>query len=142
MHQLTGGCHCGGITLQVRLTAATESYRPRRCDCDFCTKHKAAFISDPKGTLSIHLNDEQIRGRYFQGSNQAELLFCRNCGVFIGALYPSNGRLLGAVNVRVFDAAAKFGPEEVVSPKQLAPGAKAQRWQGLWFADVSVAVPG
>jgi hypothetical protein len=140
MHQVTGGCHCGNITLQVGLTTPTGSYRPRRCDCDFCTKHMAAFISDPKGTLSIQIKDEHARGRYFQGSNQAELLFCRNCGVFIGALYPANGRLLGTVNARVLEAPAKFGPDEVVSPKQLAPTAKAQRWQALWFPDVSVLV--
>jgi hypothetical protein len=139
MHQVTGGCHCGNITLQVGLTAPLEIYHPRRCDCDFCSKHMAAFISDPKGTLAIQIKDEHARGIYFQGSNQAELLLCRNCGVFIGALYALNGRLFGAVNARTLELPAKFGSDEGVSPKRLTPTAKAQRWQELWFADVSLS---
>ena len=136
MHHVNGGCHCGNIRLQLGLTAPTESYRPRRCDCDFCSKHMAAFISDPEGTLLIRVQDAAARGRYFQGSNQAEFLLCRNCGVFIGALYPAQGKVFGTVNARVLDPPATFGPDETVSPKQLSPTLKAERWRALWFADV------
>jgi hypothetical protein len=142
MHRVKGGCHCGNINLQIELPSALYSYRPRACDCDFCTKHMAAFISDPKGSLSIWISDESARGTYFQGSNQAEFLLCKNCGVFIGALYRADGRIFGTVNARVLAPADGLSADETVSPKKLSAAAKTQRWQTIWFADVVVASVG
>ncbi|HYB33133.1 MAG TPA: hypothetical protein VED45_06850 [Steroidobacteraceae bacterium] len=138
MPALTGACHCGNLRLEVQLTHAPDAYRPRACDCDFCRKHGAAYVSDPQGTLLVRINDEQFAGRYRQGSGLAELLFCRNCGVLIGALYRDDQRLYGVANAKVLDAREGFGPEEPVAPQLLSPGEKMSRWQNLWFADVSV----
>ena len=135
---LTGACHCGNLRLEVQLTRAPASYSPRACDCDFCRKHGAAYVSDPQGTLVVRISDEQFAGRYRQGSGLAELLFCRNCGVLIGALYRDDQRLYGVVNAKVLDAREGFGPEQPVSPRLLSPEDKAARWQNIWFTDVRV----
>jgi hypothetical protein len=95
-------------------------------------------VSDREGSLLVRVKDEHHAGRYHQGSGQAELLICRNCGVLVGALFHDGGRVHGAVNARVIEGPVQFGAEQPVSPKKLAPPDKVKRWQDLWFADVSV----
>lgn len=140
MHALSGGCHCGNILLELELSQAPEEHRPRACDCDFCRKHAAAYVSDPVGSLLIRIQDATLTGRYRQGSAQAEFLLCSRCGVLTAVLYEIAGRVHGAVNARA--CAAAFGPEQTVSPRLLAPGEKNQRWQDLWFTGVRVLTAG
>ena len=137
-HTLAGGCHCGNIRVQLELTGPPASYHPRACDCDFCRKHAAAYVSDNRGSLRIRIRDERQAGRYRQGSGTAELLVCRECGVLVGALYRDGGQLYAAVNARVIDRPGPFGAEQVVSPQTLTPPDRVKRWQDIWFADVSV----
>jgi hypothetical protein len=138
MHQLKGGCHCGNILVEIELARPPSEYSPRACDCNFCRKHGASYVSDPQGSLLIRIKDRRESGRYRQGSGIADCLFCRNCGVLVGAIYPSDGRLYAAVNAKIIDVRAELGAELPVSPKKLAESAKVERWQAIWFANVSV----
>lgn len=56
----------------MELPHASCAYHPRACDCDFCRKHGAAYISDPQGAVRIQVKDAQQLGRYRQGSGIAE----------------------------------------------------------------------
>ena len=138
VHQASGGCHCDNIRVDIGLTAAPGNYRPRACDCDFCRKHGAAWLSDAKGSLRIHINDPRERGSYRQGSEQAELLLCRKCGVLVGVMHQIEQRMYAAINVRVVHDAVQFGAEQTVSPQKLSPNEKVNRWRSLWFADVQI----
>ncbi len=53
MLSLSGACHCGALRLQLTLPGDPADYAPRACDCDFCRKHGAAFVSHPTGALRI-----------------------------------------------------------------------------------------
>ena len=139
MHKVSGSCHCGNIRVELELARPPDSYQPRACDCDFCCKHAAAYVSDPQGALLIRIRDAQHAGHYRQGSGLAELLLCRNCGVLVGALYREGQQLYGVVNVRVIDKRAAFGREQTVSPRSLSAVEKVKRWHDIWFADVRVA---
>jgi hypothetical protein len=138
MHKVNGGCHCGNIAAEVELTAAPETYLPRGCDCDFCRKHGAAWLSDAKGSLLIQIKDPQESSTYRQGSEQAEFFLCRNCGVLVVVLYQGSQRLYATVNVKALDSTVKFGAEQAVSPKKLSADEKASRWQGIWFSNVRI----
>jgi hypothetical protein len=137
MFAVSAGCHCGNLALDARLPEEPATYRPRACDCDFCRKHAAAYVSDARGSMRIRIRNERDACRYRQGSEQAELLLCRQCGVLVAALFSHDGRLHGAINARAVDARTQFGTEQTVSPQKLPPGEKAQRWRDLWFADVA-----
>ena len=141
MHKLEGGCHCGNIHIEVELTRVPEEYHPRACDCDFCTKHAAAYVSDPQGSLGIRIEDTDKTACYKQGSGQAEFLLCTECGTLIGVTFTEAGHLYGAVNAHIFDGGVPFGAEQAVSPKTLSAGEKAKRWQDVWFPDVSITEP-
>ena len=142
MPSVSGGCHCGNVRVELQLQRDPGTYVPRACDCDFCRKHAAAYVSDPHGALRIWIRDEQRAGRYRQGSATAEMLVCRNCGVLVGALYRAEGSAYGVVNVRTLEERTRFAPEQPVSPQSLSATDKVRRWREIWFADVSIIAGG
>jgi hypothetical protein len=138
MAQLHGGCHCGGLELGIELPRPAQTYAPRACDCDFCRKHAAAYVSDPYGSLLVRVRDTAAEGRYRQGSGSAEMLLCRNCGVLLGALYRHENALLGVANVRTLESRGEFAPEQTVSPRLLSAEQKVGRWREIWFPNVNI----
>ena len=138
MHSVSGGCHCRNILVEMQLTQVPDRYSPRACDCDFCVKHGAAYVSDPKGFARFRISDENTAGKYTQGDALAEFLLCRNCGVLIGALHRADSRLYATLNAKLFVPAGIFGAQSMVSPKKLPATDKQKRWQELWFANVDV----
>jgi hypothetical protein len=139
MASFTGGCHCSNISVSVELMRAASSYSPRACDCEFCRRHGAAWVSDPQGSLRIHVRDQRDTGRYRQGAGIAEMLLCRNCGVLVAALWQGP-QLLGVVNANVLEGRDSLPAVQPVSPKILSAEAKMNRWQKIWFADVRLVV--
>jgi hypothetical protein len=137
--ELSGGCHCGNIVLRIELTRTPDAYNPRACDCDFCRKHGASYVSDPQGSLLVEIADEREILMYRQGSAIAECLVCRMCGVLVGACYRGEGQIYGVINAKAVDAGTAFGAEQVVSPKQLSGSEKEDRWKRLWFPSVRIA---
>jgi hypothetical protein len=137
MHLLEGSCHCGNVRVRIELSRPPSEYQPRACDCDFCRKHGAAYVSDPQGALQIRIKDERETHRYRQGSGLADCLLCRQCGVLIGACFFDE-RLFAVVNAKIMDAGVSFGAEMPVSPQRLSAAEKRHRWTQLWFGDVRV----
>ena len=126
-----GGCHCGEVQFAFTTRCALADFTPRACDCDFCMRHRAAWISDANGRLRITASDA-LR-RYRQGSGQAEFLFCGLCGVLVAVLCTGDdGTLRGAINRNSFDERGLFASEVAASPQHLAPVAMLARWSQLW----------
>jgi len=138
---LTGGCHCGRVTLRFGTTKRPEEFNPRACDCSFCLKHGASYVSDPNGRLSIEVKGSDTLGEYRQGSGSARLLLCRHCGVLVAALYDGGGVSYGTVNSRCLEGTA-FGAPQTVSPKSLSAEEKKQRWMKLWTPNVALKIAG
>ena len=128
-----GGCHCGALRWEFEGDQDLSALAPRACDCDFCMRHRAAWVSDPDGRLQIRAAEPALQ-RYRQGSGRAEFLLCRACGVLVTVIARADdGRLLGAANRNAFDVPVRFGDEAVVSPRVLAPEAKLARWTQVWM---------
>ena len=132
MPTLTGSCRCQRLqlTLQGALEPAANS--PRACDCSFCQAHGAAWLSDPEGELVVAASDADGLGRYRQGSESAEFLLCRHCGVLVAVVFAGEDGMRGAVNVRCLADAGEFAPVQAVSPQQLPPEERRERWRRLW----------
>lgn len=133
-HALQGGCHCGAIALDIELSRPPADYAPRACDCSFCRKHGAAWLSDAAGTLRLRLRGDVLR--YRQGSGQAEFVACAHCAVLLLASSDIDGRTCAAINVRAIDGEPGFAPEQAASPQRLSAEDKRERWRQLWFHDV------
>ena len=138
MYKLTGACHCGNIHLQLELSQPLADYSPRACDCDFCRKHGAAYLSDPHGSLQITVSDADGLGKYRHGSQLADFVFCTRCGVLVGVLYQDGSRLYGTMNCAALHQAEALGTPVSVSPRLLVSGEKTARWSALWFPDVHI----
>lgn len=102
MHELTGGCHCGNISVVYRTTVAPEDASPRACQCSFCRKHNTAAVSDPQGDLTILVKDGDKLSRYQFGLQTCDFLICRDCGVYVAAFAPETGNEQGYATLMSF----------------------------------------
>ena len=134
VHGHRGGCHCGRLAFEVRLTQPPSAFVPRACDCSFCRKHGAAWLSDPQGVLALRLRGEPVR--YRQGSDQAEFVACAHCAVLVAVVSEVDGRMYAAINARTLDGPDTPAAAQPASPQSLAAEQKVERWSRLWFADV------
>ena len=134
-----GTCHCGNIQLEFESTRPPNEFRPRSCDCSFCVKHGAHYVSDAQGKLIITVREDHELNRYRQGSESAEFLICRKCEVLAAVVYSENTKLYAAVNAQIIDNSEAFGHKLPVSPQKLSAGEKTARWKELWFSDVSIS---
>ena len=131
-YEHAGGCHCGALRWTLETQQDLSGFIPRACDCDFCTRHRAAWLSDPAGTVRIESRDGALC-RYRQGSAQAEFLLCGRCGVLVAATCATpDGGWRAALNRNSADQRERCATEVVASPQQLAAEAKRARWLQLW----------
>jgi len=134
---LHGSCHCGQLSIAFSTTLDTAGLTPRACDCSFCRKHGAAYISDPAGKLSIHARGGALR-HYQQGSNNADFLVCGSCGVLVAVVFEHLSRLYGAANAGCLDGRIPLADAVPSSPQMLSADDKISRWIRLWVPDVEL----
>lgn len=132
-----GSCHCGRLRLEFSTAQNPAHFAPRACDCSFCRKHGAAYISDPAGRLSVSGTQGALR-KYRQGSRNAEFLVCGQCGVLVAVTFEKASRIYGAVNVGCLDGHTGLGSPAPASPQALAPDEKISRWLKMWVPDVKL----
>lgn len=135
-----GGCHCSNIQFEMDLTREANTYTPRACDCDFCLKHGASYLSDSEGKLVITIKDERDVNKYQQGNKIADFLICRNCGVLVGVTSEIHGKLYATINSKAITHHAEFGAEKSASPKNLDAQTKTERWEDIWFANTTIRI--
>ena len=138
MHQYQGGCYCGNISLSMKSEKTPMALTPRACDCDFCTKNGAAWVSDPDAHLDIEIQNEAAINLYEQGSMSARFWLCQRCGVLACVTCDIEGERRAAVNVNALAGRADFPQATSVSPKTLDKDAKLARWSDVWIRGVTV----
>jgi hypothetical protein len=95
-----GGCHCGNLRVQLRLSKPAAEQRLRSCACSFCRAHATRTVSDPQGHAAIQTKDWALVERYRFGSQTADYLICRRCGVYIGAVCKVETGFRAVINTR------------------------------------------
>ncbi len=140
LKKLTGGCRCGRVTVEFGTSKSPGEFNPRACDCSFCLKHGASYVSDANGRLSIEVRGSDALSEYRHGSGSARFLVCRHCGVLVAVLYDGGGISYGTVNSRCIEEGMAFGAPQTVSPKSLTAEEKRQRWTRLWTPNVALKV--
>ena len=133
-----GGCYCGNVSVEVVLSVPLPRFTPRACDCDFCVKHGAAYISDPEGRLILRLRNPDQVNAFTQGSGTAQFVICGVCGVLVGATCASGSNVLGTLNTRALANRRDLGAPQPASPRLLSKSEKLSRWEQIWFRDVVI----
>ncbi len=136
-YRLTGACHCGRLHVQFDTKHAPASVHPRACDCSFCRKHQAAYVSDNQGRLTFIIHDPAAMQRYQQGSEAADFMLCNRCGVLLGVVFSDDQRIYGAVNYQCLDERDHFATEQIASPQTYSADEKLQCWRQLWTPNVA-----
>jgi hypothetical protein len=139
---IRGGCHCKRARVEFTTHQEPAATNPRACDCSFCKKHGAAYVSDPAGRLRIIVGDPSALRSYRQGSGTAEFRLCSGCGVLVAVTFEHAGRLYGAVNAACLDEDSGLGGRIPASPQGLSPEQKVARWLRVWVPDVQVLPAG
>ena len=139
---LHGGCHCSKVQVEFTTSLDLGGTNPRACDCSFCQKHGAAYISDPSGTLRIIAAEPGALHSYRQGSELARFQLCGQCGVLVAVIFEHNGNTYGAVNVGCLDERSLLGVSVPASPQQLSPQEKISRWLQVWVPRVQLVISG
>ncbi len=104
----SGGCHCGNIQGELRLSKPPEQMTLRSCSCSFCRSHGTRTVSDRDGSVAVSASDWSLVERYRFGSRTADYVLCRRCGVYVGALCDTSGGLRAVVNVNCLYERAAF----------------------------------
>jgi len=111
---LHGSCHCGRVSVELHTSSETLP-AARACGCSFCTKHGAAWTSDPQGELVLsHRAPDDIR-RYRFGLGITDFIICADCGVPCVAVGMVDDRLLGVVNINTMVRLSDFAPASPAS---------------------------
>ena len=139
---LHGSCHCGCIEVDFSTFQVPATISPRVCDCSFCRKHGAAYISDPAGKLRLTIANPGAVRTYRQGSEVARFQLCGECGVLLAVTFKHGGRVYGAVNATCLDGSAILGVAVSATPQLLSSAAKVARWLQAWVPDVQFVVAG
>jgi hypothetical protein len=110
MEKLTGGCHCGNLTVTLETQHGPEELPVWVCDCSFCRLHGARTTSDPEGRVSIRVREPAQLSRYRFGLATADFLICRRCGVYLAAVIPADHKdgARANLNVTALEAAERF----------------------------------
>lgn len=104
----SGGCHCGSITVSLRLSIAPDQALLRSCTCGFCRAHGTRTVSDRAGVVELRAADWALVERYRFGSGTADYMICRRCGVYVGAVCATRSGLRAVVNVNCLADRAAF----------------------------------
>ena len=135
-----GKCHCGNIRFTLTWAPDPTAIPARACDCSFCTKHGAAWTSDPEASLQVVVEDTAAVSHYAFGTGSSDFHVCMRCGVAPLVTCRVDGVLYAVVNVRTFDdvdpallqqVSASFGNEDLE--------ACLARRQSRWIGDVTIS---
>jgi hypothetical protein len=100
---ITGSCHCGNLTYTLDWAPDPTEIPARACTCTFCSKHGGVWTSCPAGRLRVSVKDPAQVARYAFGTETADFLVCRQCGVVPLVSSHIDGRDYAVVNVNTFD---------------------------------------
>jgi hypothetical protein len=102
-----GGCYCGIIRVQVRLTRPPADMPVRSCACLFCRAHGTRTVSDPAGRADLWV-DWSLVQKYRFGSRTADYLLCSRCGVYVGAVCETPAGCRAVINTLCLNDRAAF----------------------------------
>jgi hypothetical protein len=75
--KLEGGCHCGAVRFAITVEARPEVLS---CNCSICSRIGYLHLIVPHDQFTL-LNGRDNLQSYRFGSETAEHLFCRTCGI-------------------------------------------------------------
>lgn len=129
----SGSCHCGNLKVTFETAKPPAHLSVRACDCSFCRRHGAHTVSDPDGRVRLTIADPARLSRYRFALKTADFLVCRECGVYMGAVYAEGAAAYATINVNAFETAEGFSePPTPVNYDQETEAERRARRKARW----------
>lgn len=103
MREISGQCHCGNINYQFTWPGSGQRIPVRACECTYCQKRGAVWISNPDGTLDVKVTEPQSMHHYQFGHQTATFHICGRCGIVVMASCDIDDATYAVVNVNTFE---------------------------------------
>ena len=100
---IRGKCHCGNIAFSLTWDPDPTEIHVRACDCTFCTKHGGVWTSNPRGALTVKVQEPKLVSTYAFATRTADFHVCARCGIVPVVTSRIDGHLYAVVNVNAFD---------------------------------------
>ena len=98
---INGRCHCGNIAFS--LTWESSEIAARACGCTFCVKHGGVWTSNPRGSLTVTVQDPAVVSQYAFGTKTADFHVCARCGIVPVVTSRIDGHVYAVVSVNAFE---------------------------------------
>jgi hypothetical protein len=131
-HIYKGSCHCGAISFRLRTSQPANQWVVRACQCSFCRSHGARTTSDPSGSVTFQIADASKLQRYRFASRSADFLICRDCGVYLGAVFTSTHRQFATLNINTIRAPLEVPAAVAISYEGESLEQKQARREQRW----------
>ena len=105
---ITGGCHCGGIQYRLSWPVSAQQIPARSCSCSYCTRFAATWTSHPEARLNVMFGTRDQEVRYRFGTQTADFIFCRGCGLLCLAISRIDEHDYAVVNINT------FSPQDII----------------------------
>lgn len=140
LHEIKGRCHCGNIEYLFRSPVPMMELPVKSCDCSFCIKQGACYVSHPQGRLEVLVKDRSRVSQYRFGTESAEVYICSTCGVFPFIVGTIAGQLYAVLNANSINGLhiehAKIVPAEHVDNRTAEE--RSERWKKNWIPKVEI----
>jgi hypothetical protein len=101
--RINASCHCGNIRVIFDRPESGPSISVRACGCALCTKHGAAWTSDPNGRFHLRIADHSRVTRYRFGTKTADFHVCATCGAIPIVTCTIEGTRYAVFNVNTIE---------------------------------------
>ncbi|MGE3064425.1 MAG: GFA family protein [Hyphomicrobiaceae bacterium] len=140
IRRIHGSCHCGNIRYALDWPDPGATIPARACGCGHCTKHRAAWTSNPRGQFHLHVTDPARETIYRFGTGTADFHICTECGIIPIVTSVLDGARYAVFNVNTFDDVARSEIAEVPTDFAAeAPGDRLARRKRTWTPQAPAA---
>lgn len=100
---ITGSCHCGNLSFELKTVFLPTTLTVRNCQCSFCKAHGAATARDPDGNARIMARDANEITLYRFATKSTDFILCAICGVYVGATITHAQSKYATLNMNLTD---------------------------------------
>ena len=140
IHEISGRCHCGNIDYTFLSPLLKTELPIRTCDCSFCVKQGACYISHPKGRLQVQIKDRSQVKAYRFGTESADAMVCSICGVYPFITTELDGQTYAVLNANSINGLhidhAAIPP--ALQLENLSVEERIERWKKGWIGQVEI----
>lgn len=133
---ITGHCDCNNIS--IRWHCIDHSLVPRACQCDYCSSHRAAYVSKSASRVEINIQQPQYHRSIQHGSHSAVFHECSHCRQVVFVTADIDGVLYGALNARLLDNKISYTSPVATDFSEHSGEQKRQRWSKNWCYPVII----